>query len=239
MKKTAFLFIFLSLAISSFAAKTYTLTLTVKDKNTLQPMSLAKVSISTSIGKVDVGKTDINGKIVIPELSEKKIDVFVEAEDSRYQTTKIIFSNPKKANISRDIVMQFSYEEQLKIYNALDEKYNDPNELFIDDLKDVDTSEFKEAEFIEGRAAMMKFLAKNIIYPEECIWEGIEGKVYLEFFIQKDGRITNVKATKRAHPSLDLEAIRVVRNMPKFSPATLKGKPIKQVFRLPINFRLY
>lgn len=238
MKKTALLFIFLSFAIVSFAAKTYTLTLTVKDHMTLKPLPLAKVSIYTSIGKMDVGKTDVNGKIVIPELSDKKIEVLVEAEDSRYQTTRMIFVNSKKSNISREILMRFTFEEQMKIYDAIDEKYNDPKEPFVDDMKDVDTSEFKNAEFVGGRAAMMKFLANNMEYPEDCIMEGIEGKVYLEFFIQKDGRITNVKATKRAHTSMDLEAIRVVRNMPKFTPATLKGKPIKQVFRLPINFRL-
>lgn len=238
MYKISFTFLFLSLAISSFAAKTYTLTLTVKDQATLQPMPLAQVSIYTSSGKIDLGKTDANGKIEIPELGEKKIDVFVEAQDSRYQTVRETFYNSKKENIAREIVMQFTYEEQIKIYDALDEKYNDPNEPFISDLKDVDTSEFKDAEFIEGRAAMMKFLAKNIKYPDDCVRAGIEGKVYLEFFIQKDGRITNVKATKRVHTSLDLEALVVVRNMPKFSPATLKGEPIKQMFRLTINFKM-
>lgn len=238
MYKISFTFLFLSLAISSFAAKTYTLTLIVKDQATLQPMPLAQVSIYTSSGKTDLGKTDANGKIEIPELGEKKIVVFVEAQDSRYQTARETFYNSKKENISRVIVMQYTYEEQIKIYDAIDEEYNDPNEPFISDLKDVDTSEFKDAEFIEGRHAMMKFLAINIKYPEVCILEGIQGKVYLEFFIQKDGRITNVKAIRQVHPSIDLEAIRVVRNMPKFSPATLKGEPIKQMFRLPVHFLL-
>jgi len=96
MYKISFTFLFLSLAISSFAAKTYTLTLTVKDKTTLQAMSLAQVSIYTSSGKIDLGKTDANGKIEIPELGEKKIVVFVEAQDSRYQTARETFFNSKK-----------------------------------------------------------------------------------------------------------------------------------------------
>ena len=238
MKKITLLLIFFSFAIISFAAKTYTLTLTVKDHVTLKPLPLAKVSIFTSIGKMDLGKTDVNGKIVIPELSDKKIEVLVEAEDSRYQTTRMTILNSKKANLTREITMKFTFEEQMKIYDALDEKYNDTQEPFVDQRKDVDTSEFISAEFIGGRAAMMKFLANNIQYPDDCINEGIEGKVYLEFFIQKDGRITHVKATKQVHTSMDLEAIRVMRDSPKWKPATLKGKPIKSVFYLPINFRL-
>ena len=120
----------------------------------------------------------------------------------------------------------------------IDNQFNNPDEKFIDDLKNKDLINFKSADFIGGRTAIMKFLSENVKYPEDCIIAGIQGKVYLSFFIQKDGRITNVKVLRGVDSSLDLEAVRAVRSLKNFTPATLENEPIKQLYYIPINFSL-
>jgi protein TonB len=66
----------------------------------------------------------------------------------------------------------------------------------------------------------------------------IHGKVYLSFLVQKDGTITHVVVEKSVHPSLDAEAIRVLRYAPKWNPATSNGKPVVILVKMPIVFNL-
>ena len=238
MKKLSLLFIFLSFVLVSFAAKTYELKLIVKDLETSKPM--AGVKVSTSINGIvsPIGETDSKGEVVISGITEKYITVIVESSNKIYQIAKEIFYNSKKVNSTREIWMKISYEEQMRRYEITDSQFNNPDEKFIDDLKNKDLINFKSADFIGGRAAMMKFLSENSKYPEDCIIHGIQGKVYLSFFIQKDGRITNVKVLRGVDPSLDLEAVRAVRSLPNFTPATLENEPVKQLYYIPVNFSL-
>jgi protein TonB len=67
---------------------------------------------------------------------------------------------------------------------------------------------------------------------------GIQGKVYVSFFIEKDGTISDVNVIRGVHKSLDKEAIRVVKSIPKLKPGLQKGKKVKVKYTLPINFRL-
>ena len=238
MKKASLLLIFLSFALASFAAKTYTLTLTVKDKISSEPLALASIFMHAKEGKVMLGQTDLQGMIEIEGLTEKSITLSVEAQSKIYDVHEVVLWNTKLKNLSETVLMRYSYDEQMRIYDAIDAQYNNPDEKYIDDIKNKDTVGFQDAEFIGGRAEMMKFLAKNMKYPEDCIVSGMEGKVYLSFFVQKDGRVTHVKAVRKVDTSLDLEAIRTLRTSPKWKPATLNGEPIKSVYYLPVNFRL-
>jgi TonB family protein len=96
----------------------------------------------------------------------------------------------------------------------------------------------KAAEFPGGVDALMKYLKKNLKYPEEARNADIAGIVYIEFIVEKDGSITNVKPKKGAHPLLDSAAVEVVRNMPAWKPAEQKGKLVRSQFILPIIFQL-
>lgn len=82
------------------------------------------------------------------------------------------------------------------------------------------------------------YLGKNVNYPEEAQKEKIQGRVIVQFIIEKDGTITNVKVHRSVHQLLDKEAIRVVENMPKWIPGTQRGKPVRVSYTVPINFRL-
>lgn len=96
----------------------------------------------------------------------------------------------------------------------------------------------KKAEFPGGTNALMDFLKTNLVYPEAAQDSIIQGKVFVEFVVEKDGSITNMKILRAVHPLLDAEAIRVVSIMPKWNPATENGKPIRSKFKLPFNFKL-
>lgn len=85
---------------------------------------------------------------------------------------------------------------------------------------------------------VQKWIAKNIKYPAEAIEKNIQGKVYVQFVIEKDGSITEVKVIRGVDPLLDAEAVRVVNNMPKWKPGTERGKPARISYTLPVNFFL-
>ena len=65
-----------------------------------------------------------------------------------------------------------------------------------------------------------------------------EGKVFVQFVVDQDGSLTDIKVTRGIHPKCDEEALRVVRNAPKWKPATQRGKPVKVLVTIPINFKL-
>jgi len=83
---------------------------------------------------------------------------------------------------------------------------------------------------------MKKYLAKSIIYPSEAIENNEQGKVFVEFVIEKNGRVSNVKILKGVSPSIDAEATRVVSKMPKWRPAKYKGLKCRARCRIPISF---
>ncbi|PKR81903.1 hypothetical protein CW751_00780 [Brumimicrobium salinarum] len=95
-----------------------------------------------------------------------------------------------------------------------------------------------EAGFPGGTAAMKKFLAENIKYPEIAMELGDAGRVFIEFVVNKDGSIEQVKILRGVSKEIDLEAKRVVRSMPKWKPAESKGEAVRARCRIPINFIL-
>lgn len=89
-----------------------------------------------------------------------------------------------------------------------------------------------------GTAELMKYLAKNIRYPKGAQEQGIQGRVVVQFTVQKDGSITDSKVVKPVHTLLDAEALRVVDAMPKWIPARQRGKEVACYFSVPVMFRL-
>ena len=83
-----------------------------------------------------------------------------------------------------------------------------------------------------------KWLAKNTKYPMIAQENGIQGKVFVQFVIEKDGSISNVRVMRPVDPSLDKEAVRVVSSMPKWKPGKQRGKAVRVSYTVPINFQL-
>ena len=92
--------------------------------------------------------------------------------------------------------------------------------------------------FPGGIQELMKYLQKNIKYPSICQEQGIQGRVIVQFVVEKDGSIADVQVIKAVNPYLDKEAVRVVSTMPKWSPGKQRGKPVRVRFTLPVTFCL-
>lgn len=96
----------------------------------------------------------------------------------------------------------------------------------------------EQPEFPGGPAEMYKFWDKIKKYPDMEYEAGIQGKVYVEFTVEKNGSIEDVKVRRGVSPGLDKEAMRMIKAMPNWNPGKMNGKPVKCRFTLPVNFIL-
>ena len=89
-----------------------------------------------------------------------------------------------------------------------------------------------------GMTAFYKFIQKNLEYPRKAKRMGVQGKVFLEFIVDKDGSINNIKVVRGIGAGCDEEAKRILQESPKWKPAKQRGRPVRQKMTFPINFRL-
>jgi len=151
----------------------------------------------------------------------------------------------------------------VEVLNIVDNNVKIDDELKIDDSEandqtviDVapvlmDTKKEEEAEeaqvffiveempeFPGGEIALRKFIANAIKYPVIAQENGIQGKVYVTFVVDKDGGISDAKIARGVDPSIDKEALRVVSTLPKWKPGKQRGKPVRVSYTVPISFVL-
>jgi periplasmic protein TonB len=115
-------------------------------------------------------------------------------------------------------------------------------------IQQEDESEVKEQEiflvvenvpvFPGGDLAMKKFLMDNIRYPVMANQSGIQGTVHVTFVVERDGSVTDVRILRGIGGGCDEEALRVVRNMPRWEPGRQRGKPVRVQYHMPIKFTL-
>lgn len=105
-------------------------------------------------------------------------------------------------------------------------------EKFIVDFPDV------EPVYPDGAEAMYKFIAENMRYPQIDKEMGNQGRVFLEFIVEKDGSLSNIKVLRGVSSTIDKEAKRVIGMMPKWRPGEFAGKIVRKKMSLPLNFTL-
>lgn len=93
-------------------------------------------------------------------------------------------------------------------------------------------------EYPGGQAALMEFIAQNIQYPTAAKEAGTQGRVIVQFVVERDGSITGVKVVRSVGSYLDEEALRVMNSMPKWKPGMQRGKLVRVKFTVPVMFRL-
>ena len=93
-------------------------------------------------------------------------------------------------------------------------------------------------EFPGGELALRTFIGKAIVYPTVAQENGIQGKVFVTFVVNKDGSVSNAKIARGVDPSLDAEALRVVATLPKWKPGKQRGVPVRVSYTVPISFKL-
>ena len=96
----------------------------------------------------------------------------------------------------------------------------------------------KNPEFSYNGMSLMQYLGKSIKYPTIAQETGTQGRVIVQFVVNKDGSIVDVKVVRGVDPYLDKEAIRVISTMPKWKPGEQRGKPVRCKFTVPVMFKL-
>lgn len=96
----------------------------------------------------------------------------------------------------------------------------------------------ENAQFPGGDAECVKWLSEHIKYPSICVEQGVQGRVIVNFVVNRDGSIVDVKTVRSPDPNLTKEAERVVKLMPKWKPARQGNKTVRSRFTLPVMFRL-
>lgn len=89
-----------------------------------------------------------------------------------------------------------------------------------------------------GDGALMGYLRDNIHYPTVAAENGVQGRVVVGFVVERDGSITDVKILRGVDPSLDREAMRVVKSMPRWNPGKQNGSAVRVKYQVPVSFRL-
>ena len=122
---------------------------------------------------------------------------------------------------------------------AVEVKYT-PVEVEEEEVEEEQIFQIVEeaASFPGGIGECMKWLGKNIKYPTISQENGVQGRVIVQFVVNRDGTIVDAKVVRGVDPYLDKEALRVVNMMPKWTPGKQRGKAVRCQFTLPVQFRL-
>ncbi len=128
----------------------------------------------------------------------------------------------------------YSKKEQNEKESKSKEEQNESESNKIFNGDDVD----QQPSFPGGTNAFNTFIVSNLKYPVVAQENGIQGRVVVKFIVEKDGSISNVEVDRSVYPSLDNEAMRVIKNMPKWIPGQINGKAVKVECSYPFVFRL-
>ena len=195
---------------------------------------------------VEAQKKGIQGRVIVNFIVEKDGSIsspqIVRGVDSLLDKTTIdlISGMPKwiPGELNNEIVrVKFTLPIVFRLQGMEKEKILKDSVSNSMDMELITIVE-KQPEFPGGDEARNAYLTNNLRYPADAEAEKIEGRVICNFIVERDGSISEVNVVKGVHPSLDKEAIRLIQNMPKWIPATQRGKAVKMRFTLPVFFKV-
>jgi len=134
-------------------------------------------------------------------------------------------------------------EDDEEIENEVEMEDTESDEDEEIEIEEEDDDEFfmvveNMPEFPGGDLGLMRYIQKNVKYPAIAKEYNITGKVFVSFIVDKSGSVTNVKVVRGVDKNLDAEAVRVVKSLPKYKPGKQRGKAVRVMFTIPINFTL-
>ena len=138
---------------------------------------------------------------------------------------------PAKQN-GKTVDMLYTVPVNFKLFDEMEALL--PSEDTAADVPD----DFQPPMFPGGEQALMLFLRVNVKYPPSAVKRNVQGKVVMQFVVDKTGKVTEIKVAKSVDKALDAEAIRVCKLLPDFYPALENGEPVSVWFTLPITFKL-
>jgi len=170
--------------------------------------------------KLDVPPPVKTIKYVAPKVTKEEV---VEEEMPTQEELKQV----EVSNVTVEGPTEVVFEEPVQEVVA---EGNDDDKIF--------TVVEQQPEYPGGMEAMAKFLQKNLRYPSTARRMGVDGKVFVQFVVDREGKISDVQVIKGVSADCDKEAIRVVQSMPAWKPGKQNGKAVKARFVLPIRFKL-
>ena len=181
------------------------------------------------IEKVEVEKVKSSVKFTAPEIKkdeEVKPEEELKSQEDLSKTNTAIGAFDVKGNDeaagevlkAKEVIAQPEppKEEEAKVFDVVEQMPSFPG----------------------GPSALFEYLSKNIKYPVVAEENGIQGRVIVTFVVEKDGSITDVRVVKSVDPSLDKEAQRVVKSMPRWIPGKQNGSAVRVKYTVPVTFRL-
>lgn len=180
---------------------------------------------------INAGELVFDNDIVPITLPEKKTVPPPPAAVTQAEIIKIVEDD---AEIEDDIMI--SSEDQVEWFDLEEIDYIEVEQEPEED--DVFMVVEDAPEFPGGIDALLKYLKDNIKYPSICRENNIQGRVIVQFVVNKDGRIVEPEVVKGVNPMLDKEALRVISGMPNWKPGKQRGKEVRVKYSVPVNFRL-
>lgn len=191
------------------------------------------------------------------EVKQKKVEVeperVVERVKSSIKFTAPVIKKDDEVKPDEELKTQDELMSTKTAIGTFDVKGNDDANGEILKAKDViaepeppkHEEENKVFDIVEqqplfpgGPAALMKYLSENTKYPVVAQENGVQGRVTVQFVVEKDGSISDVHVLRGVDPSLDKEAVRVVKSMPRWTPGKQNGITVRVNYRVPVLFRL-
>jgi protein TonB len=176
-------------------------------------------------------------QVLLEELvnSEKYTDFAMDDEKE-----KEVIKTAEEANEGTEVTATVEFHEGSEEGN----KVMSEEKVIVEEKKEVEEEKVihniveQMPSFPGGNGALAQFLQKNLKYPPIAEENGIKGRVTCQFVVERDGSITDVQVVRGVDPSLDREAIRVIKSMPKWIPGKQNGKAVRVRFTCPITFTL-
>ncbi len=201
------------------------------------------VALMFTIGAFNI--TTVPGETcVLPEDTFAENEDIFQTEPVRYKLEREMVPEVKEKRVS--VAPPIFTDPVFKVVNNQDPIIDMPPEEFIDDGPIVIPPPVNKAplvyaeimpEFPGGKVAMMKYFEKVGMCEEAKVLD-IEGRLFAEFVVDENGKITNVGVIKKLFPCLDERVERLIKNMPAWSPGKQGGKAVKVIMRVPFNFKI-
>lgn len=208
----------------------------------MEHLSYPEAALDEGIqGKVLVSFVIANeGSVVMPKIA-KSVHPLLDAEALR-----VLLSMPKWSpgmKKGQPVYTRYTLPVTFKLAGESSEKNtaedgastNASSQEYYDEVLEMVEENPK---FPGGEQALMTWLSQNLVYPRFAQENGLQGRVLIQFVVNKDGSVVEPSTFRSVHPILDAEAMRVTLNMPKWEPGKKDGKPVRVRFTMPINFKL-
>ena len=183
------------------------------------------------------------------EIDPSLLNRTVEVDEEMVEITKQEEQKPQPVEVPKQTTQLEIVQDDVEVEDIEINADVDQNEVIEEyvpvEVEEEDVQEQEIFQIVEempaypgGDQKLMEYVAKNIKYPQIARETGIQGRVFVGFVVEPDGSVSNVKVLRGIGGGCDEEAMRVVKNMPKWKPGKQRGKAVRVSYMLPVNFKL-